>query len=323
MPADSPYSPSEPSDDNEPLIEGGQAFNFEDALSKYTRYVLESISTQGWDQPASLWALRLNDSPASAPGFAVTFALDHVTDFESFTAQDLIGWRAPDHTVAVALVCECWTYHPDRQEPYLEPPSGYDDSLELRVMHLVMRDGTEVLASQFRDDVLPETVVFGTQLGRVPQMLRRVIDLPSSPKDPLPSIAEVRSRIVPALGVMALSSVHTFAQRKLLAEFAAAAVEIYRDLVRHLGLFEATWEGSLKVARAASVEYDHPQFSDLDLRTILPWVDAPLWALTLEESIPTVQESLHRLTNLLTCGGLDPELYADAVEILTRPTTGY
>lgn len=300
------------------------AHSVEDALSQYALHTLRALDCGGWDQPTSLWALYLKDSAAESPGASLTFTMSRLAEFDDFTADSLVGWYAPSDAVAVALACECWTYHPDRDPggSDLGPPSLYDDSLELRVLHIAMRDGTELLASHFRSGPLDDTVILGAQAGRVPQAVRRVKDLPSNPVGLLPTVEEIRGRLIPALGYLALCSVRTFAQRSLLEELQDALPLMYADLVGHLGLHLDTWEGSLRAARSASGELDPVLPASLNLRVLLPWTDAPLWALILDDAIPTRSQTFNALADLLPEKKLDPGIYATAVEILSAQPSG-
>jgi hypothetical protein len=297
----------------------------EDALCRYALHLLEISREHGWDLPAALLAVKLTETPR--PGdepdpsaVSVTFSVEHLGTFENFSAESLVGIFAPEDAVGVALVCECWTYHPDRPPEDAElPPSRYEDSLEIKVAHVVLRDGTEVLATIYRDAGLDPSAVCTKQYGCVPQSVRRVLGLPSDPWQAPPTMQDIRSRVLPWVGLVALRSVHPFAHTAVLADIAQNSAAIYEDISVSLGLLESSWEDSLIAVRRTGPTRDNPMLADLDLLPAAFWVDPPLWALTLGDLIPTRPAASSALQDLVRHGGMEPATYAKALEILFDP----
>jgi hypothetical protein len=135
---------------------------------------LESFAAErGWDAPWTLWALLADPSNTTVGlGLLAEAPTGHPSD-------TLIGLTVPEQAIGAALVTEGWSYPPDATEADLVlTPSEHPDRREMRLVHLVLRDGRVLLGSRVRDDDLNITDMVA---GRIPDLMRRSLGAPVTP----------------------------------------------------------------------------------------------------------------------------------------------
>lgn len=162
----------------------------------------ELAALRGWDQPATLWGLRwFDDSPAltalldqsaarvrdeleAPPGTVAGAALqaELLQELRPSPHEALVGVRAPAELDAVALVTEGWDYPDDVKRSGVLPdvtPAEHPGRVEVRLVMLADRSGGLHMLRRPRGGAA-EVLGDGGE-GRVPDALRRVLGLPTSP----------------------------------------------------------------------------------------------------------------------------------------------
>lgn len=299
----------------------------EDAFAKYAEHLADLVGTKGWDQPATLWAVFMQDAPTEGQtsGLSVSLSSAPLAELEGSPAEALVGMHAPDSAVAIAIVCEGWAHHPRRVETgdVDRAPSEYEDSVEVRLVHFIARDGTEILAHSSRTGLYPKSVQCGTQFGRLPEAARRVIGLPSHADQPQVSVETIRSRIYPALlraGVFAMAPAGPSALTWALDELEHRHSHLWKATAEHFGLFEPSWDAAItKATNLASEQQDSatPPYGE-DLRRLLGWADGSMWARALEDVFPPRVDVVLSLEHLRLSGVLSTSQFRRAVDLLDR-----
>lgn len=299
----------------------------EGAFAQYAEHLANLVGTKGWDQPASLWAVFMQDAPSDdqTSGLSVSLSSTPLADLGGSPAEALVGLRAPESAVAIAVVCEGWAHHPDRVEAgeTARAPSEYDDSVEVRLVHFIARDGTEVLIHSSRTGLYPKSVQHGVQHGRLPEAARRVLGLPSRMDEPQVSVETVRARIYPALlraGVFAMAPAGPAALTWALDELERRHEYLWHATAEHFGLFESSWDAAIDKATllaSEACEATPPPYGE-DLRRLLGWADGPMWAHALEEVFPTRTDVVLSLEHLRLSGILSTAQFRRAVDLLDR-----
>lgn len=293
----------------------------EAAFAAFAGHIIDVVASGGWDQPAVLWAVYARD--ATDGEFSLTLDFTHLLDLEGVPAEALAGVHAPPEALAVAVSCEGWVYHPDRLTHGAPdgPPSAFDDSVEVRLVHLVARDGTEVLVQQPRSPLdLPE-VLYGCQHGRLPESLRRTIELPSYAADPTISVSEARARILPAVvraGIFAMAPAGPDAVSWALDELERRADSLCAAAAQQFGLGERTWDASLAAAERSSLSAapDAVMPYGEELRRLLGWADGPIWGTAITETLPPRVDVVLSLEHLRLAGVLTSGQFRRAIGIL-------
>lgn len=298
----------------------------EAAFAAFAGHILDIVEPGGWDQPAVLWAVHARDTTDGE--FTLTLDFAHLHDLEGVPAEALAGVHAPPEALAVAVSCEGWMYHPDRLTDVapVGPPSMCTDSIEVRLVHLVARDGTEVLTQRPRTPLdLPE-VLYGRQHGRLPESLRRTIGLPSCAPDPTISVSEARARILPAVvraGIFAMAPAGPDAVAWALDELERRGGSLRAAASRQFGLGECTWDAALAAAERSSLGAapDAVMPYGEELRRLLGWADGPIWGTAVAETLPPRVDVVLSLEHLRLAGILSSEQFRRAVWILDAAPT--
>lgn len=270
----------------------------------------------GWDTPASLWFLvpAQPAEPLSQTVYAQEFALRLAGVLDGHPFHALLSRRAPEGALAAVLATEGWArvvWDPDG------PPS------EIRILHAVFASGAEFSLQRFRAHP-PEIIPTSRLTGRVPWALRRAMGHPSLAGDeiegPLRPPREIASGISASLFVselydMADPGVDARTRRRFVASI-PERIEVLRAFSPAFSLDHATWEEALTASRAllASRAEEVLESSDAGLLasllsqlSLLDWVDAPLWARLLQESVPTSPEFYPAFVHSADVLGLSPQ----------------
>lgn len=318
--------------------------SLDEALAEYAKYVERATASNGWDQPATLWEVEFCEHSDSIDIAAdrgevvipLSLSLRLVAELEGHPAEALVGERVGDDALAAVLVTEGWTYHPDRvayghlggNVPELAP-SEYDDSVEVRFVHLVARDGTEVAYQRGRDDCVPEVMHVGPVDGRVAEAMRRVVGRPARSGGAVdsPTVAHTRNRVMLSLitDVIALVvplgvSAVAWALDNLERERDA----LYMSCALRFGLFEDDWEQAIEAARreirrrdakggGVMTPYDDPQ-----LDRLAEWGDGSMWADAAAARFRPRAEAILYLEQLRMDGALRGEDLQRIVELAER-----
>jgi hypothetical protein len=179
------------------------------------REIESQVARHGWDQPASLWEVVPADADAlvEIPEHlhAVAFTVRPCADLSGHPYDAMVGLRIGDDAVGAVVVTEGWTYSTERGDTSpTHPPSHYEDSRELRIAHIVLRDGTEAtvmrargIDRQGRGDGHDTIDVFAPGSdsrfgGRIVWAARRTVGVPSRAGEDteLPSLRDAWKRRV-------------------------------------------------------------------------------------------------------------------------------
>lgn len=143
-------------------------------------------------------------------GFGLAFAPEVVDYLEGHPYHAMKGRRAGPDVIGAALVTEGWDYCQEIKDTWKEKghpgftPSQDPNRREMRMVHLLWRDGTEVLVHRWRDTNETEVMVSGENecslSGRVVAALRRYLDRDSGAK--YETSAYTAARVVWALGLV-------------------------------------------------------------------------------------------------------------------------
>lgn len=148
-----------------------------------------TVASLGWDQPATLYAVRTRASGAvEAPELALTAEPVAVLSGNPVCALLRHQPTLDDDALGVALVTEGWAYGPtaravlDRGEVPAVPPSQDPERVELRLAQLVLRDGTTQLIEHRRGETSTTREPDGPSW--VGWTLRRCLGLASEARPP-------------------------------------------------------------------------------------------------------------------------------------------
>jgi len=300
---------------------GYEVHDVDEAFGRFALHIIEVIEPGGWDQPAALWGVYLADvDDESHDRVALALNFCHITDLDGAPAAALAGMHAPRDVIAIAVSCEGWSYSPERTaagEPD-GPPSSFEDSLEMRLVHLVAKDGTEVLAQQFRTGEASREVSYGPQHGRLPEALRRVMGLPSHAPTPNLSVQSARSRVLPAVvraGMFAMAPAGPEALDWALDEPESRSEVLTRAASERFGLTGESWDEAVSIAATASFGSDPAPYGE-DVARLLGWADGPMWAAAVDEALPSRTDVVLSLEHLRMAGVLSEGQFHRAVRIL-------
>ena len=278
--------------------------------------IAEKIETEieelGWDQPASLWEVRDIEVPDEvraehADCFALAYSVHLAEVLDGHPAEALVGVRVED-AVGAVLVTEGWGYSTESLQAVaggaeLPPPAECEDRVEVRIAHLVMRDGTEAVVMRRRGEA-PE-VVQGALSGRVVVALRRVLGVASRALEgAVPELVAVRRMVLAGFVTSALASAKVLGEdvRAMMRVFAAgvaAETSRVRAPLERIGLYEATWERAIERARISAREEGEGRF--------LEWADGEMYAEYLLDRFGPIEG---KLAVLRAAGGAGKRLAA-------------
>lgn len=278
--------------------------NLNDAFVLIAEKIETEIADLGWDQPSSLWevhdvevpdAIRIEHSDC----FALAYSVRLAQVLDGHPADAMVGVRLQG-AVGAVLVTEGWSYSPDRLAELaagveLPQPSECADRVEIRLAHLVMRDGTEAVVMRRRDQA-PE-VLQGLELaGRVVVALRRVLGVPSRVLHGVfPEFATARRLVLAGFVDAALESAKVLgedstAMMRVFAAGVAAESPRVRAPLERLGLYETSWTAALERARRSAAEDGDTKF--------LEWADEEMYAEYLIDRFGALEPRLAKLRGL-------------------------
>jgi hypothetical protein len=274
------------------------ACSVEEAFVRYAEHLADVVGATGWDQPAMLFAIGFGDgvpqeSPDGVDGYMLSLQIAQSQVLDCHPADALVGVHAPDGSIAVAVAMEAWVHHPDRIAAGTDDlaPSAYEDSIEVRIVHLIVRDGTEVLVQRPRTNTIGELLCTGVQHGLVPESLRRIIGRPSQPMVPPAGISQMRARIITTLLFDVVSATALSGHEAVtwaLDAVAAQRDDLYLETALHYGLFEDTWDAAVAAAerhrsrrkpRLIPIPYND------DVDRFLGWADGDMWGHLVQEAL--------------------------------------
>ena len=267
----------------------------EPAVLEIATQIEHTIAEHGWDQPPTLWRVE-----AAAP-----LAVCHDRVLDGHPAAALVGVRLRG-AVGCAVAVEGWSYSEVKMEWLqagrdLLPPSAYADRVEVRNIHVVMRDGTEVAAHRVRGR---EVDVFapsdGVRVGgRVGEAARRVLGVPSNASVDA-GVAQMRERALLAMIGGRLD--HLIGQGVALTD-AIASVRAGREALltaaTWMGLETSDWDAAVGVARLDP--WSHPL-----TRVFAHWADGAMWGQRLEDIFAIAEATREQLESM--CGAEAPLL---------------
>ena len=159
---------------------------FEHVLQDLLLSLEQQIDDFGWDQPPTLWEFLAADDIAEVHGDALPVDADGVSPSfglrraQVITGEDpyeaLVGSKADENALGAMLVCEAWAAPAGDRSGVA--PTDHPDRREVRILDLVLRDGTALSVVRYRDKDEPETGD-GDAQGRLPSALRRYLDMDS------------------------------------------------------------------------------------------------------------------------------------------------
>ncbi len=299
---------------------GGDATNY--LIAQAARLLDEQAEEAGWDNPSVLWRVDMPtvndviDIELDDSTFGLAMGFTPLAEFECHPNDVLLGLDIDGPAcIGAALVTEAWSFPLDadgsvdrtRVGGYTRP-SEHPQRVELRMVLLVLRDGSAVATMRTRGDDEPRVFPLEKmQLdGTVVRCLRRAIGLHSTPGGPSVPLEYIRTRLT-ALSYVTVAvglveaiekdiGVLGAREQKILdgqlvgcAEQLEAAV---RDLVHDTGFTRASWVEVLDQARLAGV----PEI--LGSAGQLAWFDDALWADWLDVNLPSVDDCIEKLREL-------------------------
>jgi hypothetical protein len=312
-------------DQFEPPTEAGSVA---EAVGYLAAHLETLVDEQGWDMPASLWEVRGVDLPddvtdfltaGSSDSIAAGFGLRVHSFLEGHPREALVGCSVTDPDVlGVVLVTEGWAYSRDREgsaQPL--PPSGYEDSRELRLVYLLLRDGSEALVRRVRgsktepDDVLIQAPTDGDAHmdGEVVWAVRRVLGLPSGASrfaHP-PSWRELwwRIHMAPMLLLLSISEDPEM-QERLVAALLASSIDADESGERQLRYMVSEWRNrGLEAARDGDKTMEEAAGRWVKE---LSWFDADMAAVRLTARLPTLEMTARELQLMALTGHLGVDL---------------
>lgn len=269
--------------------------------------------TAGWDQPATIWQIRLPDEATQhllqLP--TDTLGLELLSVLEGHPREAMTGLRAASDAIGVVLVTEGWTYSEERkkQSP-LYQPSQYKDSREMRLAFLVLRTGEEAVLHHIRGQEPQVGVVGGEDhfliSGPISWVTRRVIGLPSRADSPseavIPDPTEVFKLYAVAARLRAFLDVCAQLDDDALQH--EAAHQLVTELLtiaptdEEMHINALSWEASragcieeakrLRLVYAESEEWERFAETEESIR-ITEWYDAPLFAVEVADKAPSLE----------------------------------
>jgi hypothetical protein len=285
--------------------------NLNEAFVLIAEKIETEIAALGWDQPSSLWVVEDIEVPDSIRAehsdcFALAYSTRLAQVLDGHPADAMLGLRIQG-AVGVVLVTEGWSYSSDRLAELaagveLPAPAECADRVEIRLAHLVMRDGTEAVVMRKRSEA-PE-VLHGLELtGRVVVALRRVLGVPSRVLHGMfPEFCTVRRLVLAGFVDAAIESAKLLGEdpmplmRVFAAGVAAESPRVRAPLAR-LGLYEPDWSAALQRALTSAEEEGETHF--------LEWADEEMYAEYLLDRFGPIEP---RLAKLRALGGAGKRL---------------
>ena len=299
---------------------GGDATNF--LIAQAARLLDEQAEDAGWDNPSVLWRVDMPtvndviDIELDESTFGLAMGFVPLAEFECHPNDVLLGLDIDGPTcIGAALVTEAWSFPLEADGPVdrtrvggYARPSEHPERVELRMVLLVLRDGSAVATMRTRGDDEPRVFPLESmQLdGTVVRCLRRAIGLHSTPGGPSVPLEYIRTRLT-ALSYVTLAAGLVEAVEKDIGVLGAreqlvlddqlvgsadqleAAV---RDLVHDTGFTRDSWLEVLDHARQTFV----PEI--LGSAALLTWFDDALWADWLDVNLPSVDDCIEKLREL-------------------------
>lgn len=169
----------------------------DEALSELALAIEQELEWQGWDRPAALYQVALgteapddelisptgdDDFDALVAGLGVSLGVEQEREIDGQPFDELVGYVADPEAIGLAFSVEGWSYSPADQElirqgAELPSPSATEGRVEVRMVTVVLRDGTEKLVWRRRGE--EPHVVDSIDEGRIAGALRRALGLPS------------------------------------------------------------------------------------------------------------------------------------------------
>lgn len=278
--------------------------NLNDAFVLIAEKIETEIADLGWDQPSSLWEVHDADVPDSirvehSDCFALAYSVRLAQVLDGHPAEAMVGVRLSG-AVGAVLVTEGWSYSPERLVELaagadLPEPSACADRVEIRLAHLVMRDGTEAVVMRRRGQE-PEVLQGLDLAGRVVVALRRVLGVSSRVLHGVfPEFAIVRRMVLAGFVDAALESAKVLgedqtAMMRVFAAGVAAESPRVKGPLERLGLYEDDWTTALERARRSAVEDGEARF--------LEWADEEMYAEYLLGRFGALEPRLAKLRGL-------------------------
>lgn len=299
---------------------GGDATNY--LIAQAARLLDEQAEEAGWDNPSVLWRVDMPtvndviDIELDDSTFGLAMGFFPLAEFECHPNDVLVG-RDIDGPVCIgaALVTEAWSFPLDEDGSVDQTriggytrPSEHPERVELRMVLLMLRDGSAVATTRTRGDDEPRVFPLEkAQLdGTVVRCLRRAVGLYSTPEGPSVPLEDIRTRLTAlAYVTLAVGLVESFEkeigalgrgpQSFLDDQLVSSGAQIdaaVRDLVRDAGFTRDNWAEVLQHARQADV----PEI--LGSSGQLAWFDDALWADWLDVNLPSVDDCAVKLRQL-------------------------
>lgn len=169
----------------------GQLYDVEHVCKNVLLRIDSHLDATGWDLPAVLFELSMDEDHNGDLGISVyphsVFTGDLVASLFSATP------KASPGSVGVVLCSEGWVYGPvqqdriDRGEQPDFPPALDPDRREVRLLQLVLKDGTELALHRERGEQ-PSFLDDSSFDGWLAWALRRVVSQPSGAPQPSPDL---------------------------------------------------------------------------------------------------------------------------------------
>lgn len=289
------------------------------ALKHFAVTLEEQADLRGWDQPATLWSVRIEDRDnlpdwiradihglleqaenSNDLSISMMFSVQLEAILEGHPAEDLVGCNVDDDVIAVMLCTEGWAYSPSVREqaeasgvPPALAPADHPDSVEVRLATVAARDGTEVTVQRMRGDA-PEVTTLTLTSGRVVWGLRRVIGRPSGIElASMPAVAEIcgraRNQRIFEAAQMA-SSISPLLADRVVEHLVTTGGPQDDEWLQSLGLLECTWEEALAIARKHAAGSDERWPADY-----LAWCDAGMLAAWFDSQLASTDALLEHL----------------------------
>jgi hypothetical protein len=279
--------------------------SIEEALMSYAQYV-ENQTRGEWDAPATLWGILFAEGREHRGEdlcVGVALQIRPIALLEGHPKEALVGKTIPDNYQGALMICEGWL----RGEEY----EGSRE--ETRMVHIVLRDGTEILYQRPRNESIEEMHHFGQIGGTVGGALRRTLGLGSRTKeeDESPGLENIRERVAFTIVANAVAQVATDPDRGVFIDMLKKRGKSLVDSVcRGFGLDKDTWEE----ARLAALE--RVRESNGDVEEFLAWADGDQWAEKCDIMFAEKSHVIEMMKDLVDEGCLKTKDYLTALDIL-------
>jgi hypothetical protein len=250
---------------------------------------------------SSLWSIHGLDLPGNVSGFAVRCE----AEFDEHPLEALFGVRVEDPEVlGVVLVSEASAF---------DARSGGDERRDVRVLYVLLRDGTETALLHHHDAPFSPVDTAGVGVnGRVSCAVRRVFGLASRAGEcgpvPRPQELAVRRALTLALMLHELAGDHD-----VLVEGVQAALS-----VRCEESWEEEYTEAVRATRAALALAVRARGSGEVMERRLAellWMDPELFALLSHENTPSTAEIRAEIGRRIRAGSLSERTAAALLEV--------